>query len=198
MATDVMQIVENLLRFYDFNNKTIVSVGAGGGQFVEYGRTAKAVIAIDNDSHALDMLKVILEKKGLSGKFDLINGDFCMVDEKGDVVLFEFCLHEMENPTEALLHAQKLAASILITDHWPSSEWAFIVDEKEKAEKSWAAIHQLNPKKVECFNAFQFFNDYDELYLKVKVQGDKTIERIEKYRGTENIVIPMSYGFALL
>jgi hypothetical protein len=32
MATDLNLIITNLLAFYDFTNKTIVSVGAGGGQ----------------------------------------------------------------------------------------------------------------------------------------------------------------------
>lgn len=44
MATDVNLIIKNLLEFYDFNQKVIVSVGAGGGQFVEYTEDAKNIL----------------------------------------------------------------------------------------------------------------------------------------------------------
>lgn len=45
MATDINQIIDNLLNFYDFKNQTVISVGAGGGQFFEYGYIPKHVIS---------------------------------------------------------------------------------------------------------------------------------------------------------
>lgn len=38
MATDTKKIINNLLEFYDFNNRTIIKFGAGGGQLIEFGR----------------------------------------------------------------------------------------------------------------------------------------------------------------
>jgi len=53
MATDIKKVIEDLLGFYDFDDKVVISVGAGGGQLIEYGRKAKRVIALDNDAEAI-------------------------------------------------------------------------------------------------------------------------------------------------
>ncbi len=37
MATDVTEVLANLLRFHDFMAKLMISVGAGGGQLAGYG-----------------------------------------------------------------------------------------------------------------------------------------------------------------
>lgn len=198
MATDVKKIMENLLKFYNFNHQTIISVGAGGGQFVEYGRSSKKVIAIDNDQHALEKLEIILQKSQLTDKFTLIHSDFNLVNTKADVVMFEFCLHEMQDPETAVNHALTMAPNILINDHWPDSEWAYIVDEKEKVQKSWAVLKTFELQKVKRYKTFQFFQDYEELYQKVKLQGNHTIQRIERYKNEKNFNIPMTYAFALI
>ena len=198
MATDTKQIVANLLSFYDFSNKTIVSVGAGGGQFIEYGRNAKKVYAIDNDKSALTKLEENLQKANLSDRFTLIHSEFENITQSADVVLFEFCLHEMKDARAAITHALTLSPNILVSDHWPTSEWAYIVDEREKATASWNAINTFNPQKVQQHNALQIFADYEELYQKVKGQGEATIQRIEQYKNQTNIEIPMSYGFAII
>ncbi len=198
MATDIKKLIDNLHEFYDFRNKTIISVGAGGGQLVEYARLSKQVIAIDYDKEALSRLEISLQKSHLADKFTLINSDFYQVSKKGDVVMFEFCLHEMVDAKAAVDHALTLAPEILICDHLPNSEWAYIVDEKENAINGWAALDMFKLKKVQRYNTVQSFHDYDELYQKVKVQGENTINRISPFKGKKDFTIPMSYGFALL
>jgi predicted RNA methylase len=198
MATDTKQIISNLLSFYDFTDKTIISVGAGGGQFIEYGRSAKRVYAVDNDQSSLSKLEENLQKANLSDRFTLIHSEFEDITQTADVVLFEFCLHEMTDAKAAINHALTLSSNILISDHWPTSEWAYIVDEREKATTSWNAISTFNPQNVQQHDAVQIFADYEELYQKVKGQGEATIQRIEKYRNQTNIEIPMSYGFAMI
>ncbi|MCX6272286.1 MAG: class I SAM-dependent methyltransferase [Bacteroidetes bacterium] len=140
MAADIIKIIENLFEFYDFTDQRIISVGAGGGQFIEYGRASKHVIAIDSDKEALRRLENILLKSQLSDKFTLINSDFSLVNMFGDVVMFEFCLHEMKDPEAAIHHALTMAPNILINDHWPGSSWAYIVDEEDKVVNSWKAV----------------------------------------------------------
>ena len=54
------------------------------------------------------------------------------MNKRGDVVMFEFCLHEMKDPVAAINHALTMAPTVLITDHWSGSEWAYVVDEEEK------------------------------------------------------------------
>lgn len=198
MATDIKKIIENLLEFYSFNNKVIISVGAGGGQFIDYGNASKQVIAVDNDKEALDRLENSLRKSQLLDKFTLVNEDFYSVDMKGDVVMFEFCLHEMKDPETAIDHALILAPDILVIDHWPDSEWAYIVDEKEKVANSWEALKRYNFRKIRRYDTFQHFNDYEELFQKVKIQGENSISRISQYKNKLDFTIPMSYGFALI
>ncbi|MFA8435292.1 MAG: class I SAM-dependent methyltransferase [Marinifilaceae bacterium] len=198
MVKDIQQLITNLLDFYDFKDKTIISVGAGGGQFIEYGRVAKQVIAIDNDEVALKRLQENLSRTGLTDKFTLIHSDFTDFEAKGDVVLFEFCLHEMEKPQLALAHAQAIALQMVVADHGIDSEWAFIADEREKAIKSWSSVDLQPANKSQTYRAQQYFKDYQELYQKVKVQGERSIERIENYKDKRDIIIPMSYKFVLI
>jgi tRNA A58 N-methylase Trm61 len=198
MAADINKILNNLYEFYDFNNQTIITVGAGGGQLIEYGRISKHVLALDYDKEALHKLKENLLKSGLDDKFTLIHSDFYLSNLQGDVVMFEFCLHEMKDPETALKHAQTMAPNVLIIDHWPGSEWAFIGDEEEKIAKSWTALKLFTLKNVQKFNTVQFFNDYEEIYQKVKMQGETSIKRINDFKDKRNFTIPMSYGIALI
>ena len=68
MAIDLQKLIDNLLAFYAFDNKKVLSIGAGG-QLYEYGFKAKEVIAVDSDKSALDFLKQCIEKENLTEKF---------------------------------------------------------------------------------------------------------------------------------
>ncbi len=197
MAIDLQKMINNLLAFYEFDNKKVLSIGAGG-QFYHYGVKAKEVIAVDSDKAALNFLKDSIEKENLTEKFTLIHSDFYKFKDHGDVLMFDFCLHEIPNPEKAIQHALTMSSDIVINDHWPSSEWAYITDEEVKATNSWKAIENTNPRIIKKIDTLQFFQDFEELYNKVKVQGERTIQRIEKYKGMENFNIPMSYGLALI
>ncbi len=198
MAADIKKIISNLFEFYDFRNKTVISVGAGGGQMVEYGRPARQVYAVDNSREALAALQQKLAGSGLEDKFTLVHCDFSSCDLNADVLVFEFCLHEMPDPAAAIAHAGKLAGDILVLDHWPGSEWAFCVSEEEKVARSWEALNSVHPRKIAMYEAVQFFGDYEELYRKVLPMGDVSIRRIRPFVGRTDFTIPMSYGFALL
>ncbi len=198
MATDYGRIIRNLLGFFDFSGRIVIAVGAGGGQLTEYGRPAAKVIAVDQDPAALDMLRRRLAPAGLADKFALVHSTFLDFREKGDVVLFEFCLHEMPDPSAAMAHARTLAPAVVVMDHWPGSEWAFIVAEEDKAAAVWAAVAASLPEKTASFEASQVFGGFEELWQKVHGQGEKSLARIERFRGLSDISIPMSYGFALL
>ena len=198
MVKNIQQVIDNLLNFYDFQNKTIVSVGMGGGQFLAYSKVAEHVIAIDNDLNALNELEEKLVQNKLSEKFTLIHSDFKDVKLKGDVVLFEFCLHEMNEAQKMLEYAKNMAEDIVVVDHGTNSEWAYVADEKEKAENSWLQVLNNSVQKITTYQAEQFFEDYSELFEKVKIQGKNSIERIEKYKQSRQFIIPMEYTFALL
>jgi len=198
MATDVAAVLANLLAFYEFDDKTMISVGAGGGQLAGYGRVARKVIAVDPDGAALAALTERTRALGIEDRFVLLEKDFMAVTERADVVLFEFSLHEIPDHGGALAHAATLAPGIVIIDHAPGSRWAHVVDETEKVAASWAAVAARGTRRTQDFDAVQRFASYRELFDKVKSQGAEAIRRIERWRGCADITIPMAYRTALL
>ena len=198
MATDINAIENNLGNFYDFHDKTVVHVGAGGGQFIGYSEIARSVLAIDIDEEATAHLEKQVNEYGLSHKFTIRVADFVSVSAEADVVFFEFCLHEMSNPEQVLEHAQTLAPDIVIIDHHPDSEWAWYVLEDEKARRSWSAARRCNVVRENSFDGRQYFSNYSQLYDKVKVMGGDAIDRISNFIDRSDIYIPMKYAIALI
>lgn len=198
MATDVGLVVRNLLDFYPFAGKTVVSVGAGGGQLVEYGREARRVVAVDSDAEALRHLAGVLAAKGLAERFELICSDVLDSTARGDVALFEFSLHEMRDPERALVHARALAPDVVVLDHAPGSDWAWHVVEEEKVNRSEKAMRQIGVRAERHFLGEQRFADHAELIEKVSVQGPLAVERAHRFRGETGIVIPFGYEAVLL
>lgn len=198
MAADYRKMVADLLAFYDLEDKTILSVGAGGGQLVEYGRTARRVLALDSDEPALDKLRENLRSAGLEDKFEPVLADFFVADLKADVVLFEFSLHEMADPAAAVERARGLAPAVVVFDHGPGSPWSFIAGEENNVAAIWAALDRFPVIRTRMFEGTQVFGTYEELYQKVKGQGEPSLTRIDAYRGLTDIRIPMTYGLALI
>ena len=198
MATDIQKIIGNLLTVYDFSGRTIIVVGGGGGQFIEYGRSARQILALDNDAAAIQKLRENLKKAGLEDKFTPILGYFYEAYFNGDTVLFEFCLHEMSDPEAAVRRAQTMASDVIIIDHWPGSEWSYYTAEDEKVAASWASLESFSFRSGQKYDALHFFCDYDELRQRVKDQGDLSLGRIEKFRTQKDISIRMSYGIAVI
>jgi ubiquinone/menaquinone biosynthesis C-methylase UbiE len=193
MSAKIEEIINELRSFYDFSNKQIISVGAGGGQLVDYAEKARKVIAIDNDLAALKRLEQKLCSKEFMPKFELHNADFYKSEFNADVLVFEFCLHEMPNPEQAIRHALSMTNDIIIIDHYIDSPWAHIVNESEKALISWQAAKGFNIGTQKICVTEQYFANYRDLYEKVKVQGEATISRIEQYKNKTDIIIPMRY-----
>lgn len=197
MATDIKQIIKNLLAFYDFTGKTVISVGAGGGQMIAYAEPAKRVIAIDCDPAAIKRLEENLKNSPLGHKFEVITADLNDVDASGDVVLFEICLHEMSDPVQALKKAQGMAKDLVIFEHLPG-RWAHYTGEYEKIEKSWKAIRTFKIREEKKFDAIQAFKDYTEIYEKIKSQGEPALTRIKDFQDSKDFTIPMPYAMALI
>lgn len=196
VAADYKKMVADLLAFYDFKDKLILTVGAGGGQLIEYGRTARKVLALDNDAQALERLRENLRIAGLEDKFEPVLGDFFTIALEADVILFEFSLHEMADPGAALERARRLAPAVVVFDHGPGSLWSYIAAEEDKVVAAWAAVCRFPVKKTGMYEGVQAFPGYEELFQKVKGQGEISLARIERYRGQAGIRIPFTYGLA--
>jgi ubiquinone/menaquinone biosynthesis C-methylase UbiE len=198
VATDLSQIVTNLREFYDLADKTVVAVGAGGGQLVEYTRTVRQVIAVDRDAAAIERLAARARDSGLAEKFTLVTSDFLDTEPCGDVVLFEFCLHQMAEPERALEHARPLAPDVVVLDHAPHSEWSWCAAEEAMVAAAWRAVGGRAVRRQRDVEAVQRFADFAELESRLSGQGPESRGRIEKYRGQTAISIPMPYRLALL
>jgi len=200
MATDYALMMHNLMSFYDFEDKTLVSIGAGGERAIGYGAPPRRIVAIDQDATALDQLRVAAARSGMSDKYEFVHGDFLSMDlpSRGDVVLFDFCLHEMPDVALALKMAGEMAPDVVVFDHGKASEWAFYVVEETKVELLWRTLERFNVPQHREFATEQKFRDHAELLAKVEPQGEIAIRRIKKFEGRTDIIIPMTYELALV
>ena len=198
MAADYAQLTENLLRFYNFKNKVVLFVGAGGRQLLDPSAGTKKLIAIDQDVETLRELAANVAAKGIQASVEVVGSKFEDVTLSGDVVYFEFCLHEMADPEKALTHAKNLARDIVVFDHSPGSEWIFYGAEEDKVRRSAHAMEHFGVRGRERFHTEQRFKDYAELLAKVSAQGPTAIQRTQCFAVATNIVIPMGYELNLL
>jgi SAM-dependent methyltransferase len=198
MAADIAAIVRNLAAFYAFDGKAVLHVGAGGGQFVAFAARARRVVGVDPDPEALDLLKAAVRVAGLGDRYHALCADVMEVHEPADVVLFEFCLHEMGDPDAVLGHARRLAPEALVVDHAPDSPWAWYCGEEAKVRRSWEATEAARPIRAARFLGTQVFHDFAELEGKLGTLGEPTPTRIAPFRGLMDFSIDLPYRFALL
>lgn len=198
MATDIRQLTDNLRGFRDLRGRVVLSVGAGGGQFLDLYRDAARIVAVDSDPAALRQLEAAVAARGLQERMELVQADFFEFTRCTEVVLFEFCLHEMPDPARALEQARSLAPEVLVYDHAPGSEWAWHTVEEEKVRRSTQAMETCGIRRRALFHGEQRFRDYGELRDKVASQGPTALERAAPFRDRRDIVIPMAYLAALL
>jgi hypothetical protein len=198
LATDIRRLVENLRAFHDLRGLSILSVGAGGGQLVDLYAEAARVVAVDSDSAALVQLERAVDARGARDRYELVEGDFFDVAPRADITVFEFCLHEIEDPVKALGRARSLAPDVLVFDHAPGSEWAYYTVEEDKVARSTRAMEASGIRRRAAFRGEQRFPGYAELRDKVASQGPAALERIASFRDVSDIVIAMEYLAALL
>jgi hypothetical protein len=198
LATDYAKLAENLRRFYDFTDKVVLFIGAAGRQLLDPATSTRKLIAIDKDVEALRELKAHVVAKGLQDSVEVVGASFEEVTLHGDAVYFEFCLHEMDDPEKALIHAKSLASDIVVYDHSPGSEWIYDGAEEDKVSRSSAVMEHFGIRRHQTFHAEQRFGNYTELLAKVRPQGPLAIERAQRFAGAAEIVIPMSYKLNLL
>jgi len=197
MALDYRQLTEQLNRFYDFAGKVVLYVGAGGRQLLDTAVPVQKMIAIDKDAEALKELRTNAAR-GARRAVSVVGRAFEDVAVEGDVVYFEFCLHEMADPPQALAHARHLAPDIVVFDHAPGSDWVYYGAEEDEVRRSSEAVERFGVRRREAYGTDQRFRDYAELIAKLSPQGPTAITRARCFEGATNIVIPMRYQLVLL
>ena len=198
MATDIDLIIANLTSFYDFRNKFVVHVGAGGGQLLGYASMCKKVVAVDNDLSALERLEQKIGELALKETVTAVASDFYDLELPGDVVLFEFCLHEMREPRAAIDLARAMADDVVVIDHLPESRWSWYANEEKAVAETWKAIAVAKTKRLQSYEAFQRFDDATELNAKFSSLGEESLRRVGALKDQKAIEIPMPYGIGLL
>jgi ubiquinone/menaquinone biosynthesis C-methylase UbiE len=198
MATDIEAVLRNIESCYDFTGKSVIHVGAGGGQFVRYAGRAHKVLGVDPDPAAVERLKQTIREQGLESRFSALRGDLLTVTARADVVFLEFCLHEIVDPRAALRRARTLAPETLVVDPAVDSRWAWYLCETEKAQRGWAAVERFPLALDRTFPGVQRFRDHAELLAKVGVLGECVIRRVRDFEGRQDFSIDMPYRVALL
>jgi hypothetical protein len=198
MAVDLRELTENLVSFYDFRGKIVLFVGAGGRQLLNPSVGTKKLIAIDQEVESLKELKANIVAQGWQDSTEVVASSFEDVALTGDVVYFEFCLHEMNDPRKSLSHARALAPDIVVYDHSPGSEWIFYGAEEDKVRSSAEAMERFGIRRREAFHAEQRFQNQPELLARLAGQGEVAIQRAHRFAGATNIAIPMDYEAVLL
>ncbi len=198
MAADYEQMAQNIRQFYSFSGKKVLAVGAGNGPLTDLVLESRKLIVIDKDPAAIRFWEAKAAAEGLQDRVEVIHADFRETSPRADVVYFEFCLHEMDDPGQALRQALTLAPEVLVFDHLPDSEWAFHAAEEDKVRRSTDALANFACARHQEFRTEQRFPKYQQLVEKVSPQGKVALERAERYRGMTDIAIPMTYGLTLL
>ena len=198
MAADLQAILADLGSCYDFNGRSVIHVGAGGGQLVASVARARGVLGVDPDAAALEQLEARVREAGLAGRYRTVRADLLAVSERADVVFFEFCLHEIVDALTVLRHARTLAPDVLVADHAPGSSWSWYLCEAEKVTRGWSAAGRFPLALDRTFTGLQRFRDHAELTAKVAVMGECSLRRVEEFRDRRDFTIPMPYRVVLL
>jgi hypothetical protein len=198
MATDIAAIMRDLESCYDFTNRSVIHVGAGGGQLIGYAGKARDVLGVDPDTAAVERLKAAIRERDLENRFHVLRRDVQSVSARADVVFFEFCLHEIVDPLTALHHALTLAPEVLVVDPAPDSAWAWHLCETEKVLRGWAAAERFPRTLDRTFTGAQRFHDHAELLAKVEMLGECVVRRVRDFEGRADFSIDMPYRVILL
>ena len=198
MAADYELLTKKLGEFYDFADKVVLLVGAGHGQLLDPAIEIRKLIAVDKDRAALEEFEKQIAAEGRQRSVEVIHGEFEKVTSHSDVVYFEFCLHEMADPFFSLKHAKTLAPEAVVFDHSPASEWVFYGAEEDQVRRSSLAMKDFGIRRHSSFVTAQRFGAYSELVSKMSAQGPLAFQRIERFSGATNFVIPMICELALL
>ncbi len=198
MATDIQAVLRNLSFCYPFRDKSVIHVGAGGGQFLGYASEARSVIAVDPEISAVERLRSALALVPFRDRFTVVHAGFGTNLGAADVVFFEFCLHEIPEPQIALRDAKLIAPDVVVIDHDPDSRWAWHTAETDKARNSWAAVETYPIRLNQRFTGLQRFADVLELLQKVGELGEPAIGRAKQMSNQAPIEIEMKYRIAII
>ena len=159
---------------------------------------ASSILAVDSDGDAVQRLREAVALRSWHVPPTVVHADFLDVRARADVVFFEFCLHEMDDPDRVLAHARTLAPELCIIDHAPDSPWTWYATESDKAARSWAAAERAGIVRMETHTTPQRFATHADLVAKVGVMGEEAVARAAAFAGRTGFSIEMRYRLAVV
>ena len=198
MAVDRGELTANLTRFYDFGGKSALCVGAGGGLLLDPASGVERVVAIDRDAKSLQKFRAESKTKWAGVPIRFVPRRFETVGLRGDVVYFEFCMHQMEDPRAALEHARSLAPDIVAIDHLPGSKWVYYWAGEDVVLRSTEALESFGVRRRRRFTAEQRFKDWKALAARLSGEGEESRRRVLELKGNKDVRMRMDYGIYLL
>jgi len=198
MVVDRSGLTANLTKFYDFKGKSALCVGAGGGLLLDPASGVARVVAIDRDVELLQGFRTESRAKWAGVAMRFVPRKFETVQLRGDVVYFEFCMHQMENPRQALEHARSLAPDIVVIDHLPGSKWVYYWAGEDEVLESAKVMKSFGIRRQQTFTTEQLFEDWKALAARLSGEGEESRRRVLELKGTRGVRIPMDYSLCLL
>jgi len=198
MVVDRNKLSADLTSFYDFGGKSVVYVGAGGGQLLGPESRVRKVVAVDSNADSLKGFRSEAKSKWAGIPVRFVPHEFETVHLHGDVVYFEFCLHHMDDPRAALDQAHSMAPDIVVMDHLPGSRWIYYGAEEERVLRGAEAAESFGIRRSKRLTINQKFKDYEELAARLAGEGEVSRRRALELKGRKHIRIRMDYGLLLL
>lgn len=198
MVVDRSELTANLQGFYDFEGKSALCVGAGGGLILDPSSGVARVVAVDRDAGALQKFRAESKAKWAGVPLRFIPRKFETVNVRSDVVYFEFCMHMMDDPHKALQHARSIAPDIIVMDHRPGSKWVYYWAGEEEVLRSTKALESFGVRRQKEFVAEQRFKDWEAFAARLSGEGEESRRRVLELKGAEEVHMRMDYGLYLL
>jgi len=198
MVVDHSELAANLSKFYGFQGKSAICVGAGGGLLLEPATGVASVVAVDKDAEALDKFRAVSKSTWAGIPIQFVPRKFEEVAFQGDVVYFEFCMYMMENQQKTLDHARSMARDIVVIDHLPGSKWIYYWAGEEEVIRSTKALESFGIKRKKRYTAEQRFKDWQAFTDRLTGAGDESRRRVLELKEAKEVRIPMDYCLYLL
>ena len=191
-------LTANLLKFYDFEGKSVLYTGCGLGQLLPPESGVTSVVGIDRDSEALKAFRDVEKTTWAGIPIKFFPHKFETAKDHADVAYFEFCMHMMDDPKFALELARKLTKDIVVIDHLPRSKWVYYWNGEDDVLESTEAIESFGVRRRRTFVADQHFEDGKALAKRLDEVGGEAKRRILELEGAKDIHMRMDYALYLL
>jgi SAM-dependent methyltransferase len=198
MVVNRDELAANLTKFYDFRGKKVLYIGCGLGQLLPPESGVASVVGIDRDAEALKAFRNVAKTKWAGIPITFVPHKFETVKQRGDIVYFEFCMHQMENPRRTLEIARSLAKDIVVMDHLPGSKWVYYWTGEEAVARSTKAIEWFGFRRKKILVTEQKFEDGKALSQRLSRVGKEAKRRILELKDARDIRMRMDYGLFLL